>query len=90
MDGSSKLAGWEIYPQNLNYVRGCDIHGYNFTSYCQQLSAESKRHFVRGSDGIAVKVVEFGAQVTDTVLQKVSTLENYLETLPDERATRLM
>jgi elongation factor P hydroxylase len=62
MDGSPKLVGWEIYPQNLNYVRSCDVHGYNFASYCQQLSAESKRHFVRGSDRIAVKVVEFGAQ----------------------------
>jgi hypothetical protein len=62
MDGSSKLAGWESYPQNLNYLQDCDVHGYNFSSYCHQLSAESKRLFVRGCDGIAVKVVEFGAQ----------------------------
>lgn len=74
MDGSSKLAGWEIYPQNLNYVRGCDIHGYNFTSFCQQLSTESKLHFVRGKDVIAVKVVEFGAQGKPCAHSYVSVL----------------
>jgi hypothetical protein len=62
MDGKSKLTGWESYPENLRYVQSCDLHGYNFTSYSQRLQAESKRLFVRGSERIAVKVLEFGGQ----------------------------
>jgi hypothetical protein len=41
-------------------MEGYDVHGYNFASYCDQLSAESKRLFVAGIDEIAVKVVEIG------------------------------
>jgi hypothetical protein len=62
MDGRCKLAGWEIYPENLSYVQSCDLHGYNFTSYGQQLKADSPRIFLPSYEKISVKVIEFGVQ----------------------------
>lgn len=60
MNSGRELDGWDIYPENLNYVQACDIHGYNYTSYRQQLSGDSKRLFVAPEHGISVKVIEFG------------------------------
>lgn len=71
-------------------MEGYDVHGYNFASYCDQLSAESKRLFVAGIDEIAVKVVEIGVVVKEIVIEDASALENYLESLTTQRVTRLI
>lgn len=60
MDSTQKLDGWDIYPENLNYLQACDIHGYNFASYRQQLSRDSERLFLAPNEVISVKVIELG------------------------------
>jgi hypothetical protein len=75
MNGRSHLDGWENYPENL-HLEGCYRHAYNLASYCQQLSADSTRLF---EPRTCVKVVDVGVKVTETVIEDVGTLENYLE-----------
>lgn len=58
MGGGHKLDGWDTYPENLKYLQACDINGYNFPSYGQQLREDSERLFVAPKDGISVKIIE--------------------------------
>ncbi|KAF2099469.1 hypothetical protein NA57DRAFT_74969 [Rhizodiscina lignyota] len=85
MLSKSSLEGWERYPENLS-ESGFNGHEYNFSSYRQQLSHDSKRLFVPQSEKINIKIIDFASSVSERIIERESTLEDHLRVmnpLPD-------